>query len=130
MVAQFDGSFYVYDIISGKEFHSFKGKTSLISNVDLSADGSKMLSSQRNNLRLWDLSTGKTTVYKEKEPSYIIESAFSSNGNMALSVSGKQDKIAKLWNLKTGKIVHQVEHPARITSLLFSPDGKNAFSAN
>ena len=73
------------------------GHGHFISDVTLSSDGHFALyGSWDKTLRLWDLSTGRTTRRFEDHTKDVMSVAFSADNRQI--VSGSRDKTIKLWN--------------------------------
>merc|ERR1712013_448137 len=78
---------------------------------------------QDKTLRLWDLSTGKTTRRFEDHTKDVLSVAFSADNRQIVSAS--RDKTIKLWNtlaqckLKT----NHIGHTGYLNTVTLSPDG-------
>merc|ERR1712209_129682 len=96
------------------------------SDVVLSSDGHFALSgSWDKTLRLWDLSTGKTTRRFEDHTKDVLSVAFSADNRQI--VSAARDKTIKLWNtLAQCKYTIQEEgHTEWVSCVRFSPNNQN-----
>ncbi len=106
----------------------------IFDSVAFSSDG-KMLAAGDHRSRVWlkDLQTGKVVKFKGKKHLSKIKSVEFSSDNKTLAVGGI-DKIARVWDVVTGKEVVTFEghgksgiwtgKPQLVTSLAFAPNGK------
>jgi WD40 repeat protein len=89
--------------------------------IAVSGDGQFLASSQRENIWIWDLHTGRPWRSLQGHKDWVSTLAFSPDGKTLASSS--LDQTIKLWNWQTGKLLNTL--PAgRSTSLEFSPDGQ------
>jgi WD40 repeat protein len=93
--------------------------------------GSNILSVQKDvpekrELRvIWEQSIPESDIYK------YVPVAFSKDGKILISGSGKKDKTIKLWNVADGKLLKTLKgHQAPINSLSVSPDGRTFASGS
>ncbi|GJE99603.1 WD40 repeat domain-containing protein [Phanerochaete sordida] len=92
--------------------------------VFLSADGKLLASATGNTIAIWRLQDGLTVQRLERDGhTYSIRQiAFSPDGQRI--VSGANDNLALVWDVKTGDVVHRLEgHKENIRCVAFSLDG-------
>merc|ERR1712241_23259 len=106
------------------------GHSHFVSDVVLSSDGHFALSGAWDkNLRLWDLSTGKTTRRFEDHTKDVLSVAFSVDNRQIVSaspviVSCGWDKYVKVWNLTNCKLkTNHIGHTGYLNTVTMSPDG-------
>jgi WD40 repeat protein len=127
----------LWDISTRKRVHAFECEYGIRS-VTFSPDGQYIVSGGSNySLQLWDVSTkGLIHNFKENRKSIIERSyytfidqvSFSPDGKYVLSAS-QGDNWVKLWDVSTGKLVHNLEdYKRRVQTVSFSPDGEFALS--
>jgi WD40 repeat protein len=84
------------------------------------APGGKLAASGGEDIRLWDLATGKQ-VRRIAAPGTAL--AFSPDGKSLASV-GKGSKTIHVWEAATGKELFKLTGPRLLRAVVFSPDGK------
>merc|ERR550539_1970228 len=105
---------------------SLTGHNHFVQDVVISSDGNFALSgSWDKTLRLWDLSTGKTTRRFEDHTKDVLSVAFSADNRQI--VSAARDKTIKLWNtLAQCKYTIQEDgHRDWVSCVRFSPNNQN-----
>ena len=113
----------------------FAGHTGPVYRIDLSQDGTRVLSgSTDRTIRLWDVETGATLrVFPgdddttgdiiEGHTERVNDVAFSPDEQLMASAS--LDQTARLWDIETGETLHVLEgHTRQVMSVAFSPDGR------
>jgi WD40 repeat protein len=127
-----DGS----DVLSGSADGTFKywrngNKTitfaleepiGLVHSIAFSPDGNYALlsGSRHNTTKLWDIKTGLESITPPTHQAWVHLVAFSPDGNKALSAS--DDGIIKVWNVKTGEVMHSFSNTDRIWAAAFVPN--------
>jgi WD40 repeat protein len=121
----------IYEATSGRKAGgSLKVKDSVIRWVDLSPDGTRILTGSRDGfVRLYNFKDG-TKLNEFKHGSAIVHTAFSTDGKFILTAS-EEGKTVYLWNLEKDKQERSFDgHKDVIFAVGFSADGKKAYSAS
>jgi WD40 repeat protein len=108
----------------------WKGHKEGISSIVFSPDAQKLASGGNdNNVRLWDVQTGRLEHTFEGHSRAISSLAFSPDGQIL--ASGSFDQSIKLWDVPSRKLKLALgEHPSgQVKGVSFSPDGKFLASA-
>jgi WD40 repeat protein len=72
---------------------------------------------------LWHVKGRKLRATRDLHRGRVRSLAFSPRGGLA--ASGGQDKVVRVWEADTGKVLHTLTgYPGEVWSLAFSPDGK------
>ncbi len=133
-----DGSLRKWDIKTGECVREFLGHTGVIRGLALSKDGSFLVSGeisskglQTLNLRRWDMSSGECIrEFNWENNSVWPICAINSDGSNIVTISSTDNKIM-LWDMGTGGLIRQfIGHTARITSCIFSKDGRYLISSS
>jgi WD40 repeat protein len=91
----------------------------------LSADGRHLAFADRSDIIVWDIAAGKTKHTLAGHQHTVTALAFAPDGKLLASLS--EDETVRLWNLTTGKTVHQLLPNPQPTSLAFAPDGQTLY---
>lgn len=122
---------------TGRLVRTFDGHKTQVQCVAVSPDGRTIASGSGsyaevtgvsdNNIRLWDLNTGRAVVTLSGHQAQIIGLAFSPDGNRL--VSGARDKSIRIWSVSAGNDIRIFSTKAT-NSVAFSPDGKMVASSS
>jgi len=130
-----DNTLKLWDIESGKLSKTFVGHTDHVISVNFSPDGSYIVSgSCDKTAKLWESESGKliktfdghsdfVSLVFDGHTDCVSSVTFSPNGKKVLS--GSFDKKIKLWSVKTGNLLKELNgHKEGVYLTKFSPDGK------
>ncbi|RLS85952.1 MAG: hypothetical protein DWI06_00800 [Planctomycetota bacterium] len=135
----YDSSIKIWDAETDNKVKTLKGHTEEITSVSFSPDGKRLLSAsgdfgddknkEANNLKIWDLNTGKELAIFNKQKGSVYAATFSPDGKKI--ASGCDDGSIKIWDAETGKELQTLKgHTSWVTSVSFSPDGKKIASGS
>ncbi len=97
--------------------------------VAFSPDGKTLASAGGEEVRLWDVTTGKNIATLEGHTDWALCVAFSPDGTIL--ASGSADKTVRLWNIRTSKNTAKLEgHAGWVQAVAFSPDGRTLVSGS
>ena len=98
----------------------------------VSPDGSRFAVSLANGrFRICATTDGREMLTVKATPEYVTALAFAPDGNTIVSGAGYTDATIQLWDVRTGAHRGTLEgHRSWVTSLAFSRDGRELFSAS
>lgn len=108
----------IWDVLSEKALVSLPQQTDIVTAVEYSADGTKMLTGTWiQSIQVWDAATGKRLCSVEAFPG---TPHFSPDGKYFAGSSGKSVRI---WSVETGKVLMEFDgHTDTVVTLNFSKD--------
>jgi WD40 repeat protein/serine/threonine protein kinase len=103
-------------------------------NVAFCPDGRRLATGgEGNTLKIWDLERGGEllqTLHGHSGEVYTITFRSDEKGRWLIA-SGAEDSTVKVWDGRTGKLVHTFRsHTGLVSSLAFSPDGQCLYSGS
>ncbi|ABU59539.1 WD40 domain-containing protein [Roseiflexus castenholzii] len=105
--------------------------TGKITSLAWSADSTLLASgaSDDNEIRIWDVSTGRVVRRLSGHTGWIRSIAFAPNGT--LLASGSTDQTVRIWDAATGQLLATLSgHTGFIGGVVFSPDSTTLASAS
>ena len=118
------GVIRVWDAATGEKLAELKGHTKCIFSIAMSPDGRTLVSAGSDDVRFWDLATGKS----------IEGPAIQSKGMVALSDKMFAVKLTHttigLCDNSTGAEIRRLEAPSYIQWMTFSADGRRLASTH
>lgn len=118
----------IWDIHRGELIHTLEGHKEDIRDMAFSPDSSLIASgSEDKTVRLSNVQDGKATHVLEGHEGSITRVAFSPDGGVLTSASGN---TVRLWDPRTGKLAHTLDHGNWVFDMAFSPDGRGLASGS
>ena len=117
---------HLYSVQGHKALGEWGVAGNIINDMDISADGGKILLGFRNGkASIIDVKLNKITTF-EKHRLDINSVSLSDDGEMAFT--GSSDKKARVWLTSSGEDVHEFSHGSRVNHVSISSDGKVGFT--
>ncbi len=106
----------------------FASTFGIIASVAFSPDGNRLVISDSNGDIYLSDQHGKQILICEEHIGLVWKVAF--NPAQPVIASCGHDRIVRLWDSNTGKLLHRLEgHQSDLTAIAFSPDGQSLASA-
>ncbi|MFX1391202.1 MAG: TIR domain-containing protein [Promethearchaeota archaeon] len=114
----------IWELETGRSFHTLEGHEQEVTAVNISSDGSKIVTgSEDKTVKLWNLKTGNMLRNFTGHDGAIFGVLITPNNKYIISIS--EDKTAKIWNWYNKNLLRTLEgHNFSINSVDISPDGK------
>ncbi len=124
-----DRTVRLWKLNSGKELRQISGYSNAITSLAISPDGKILVTgSLEKAIKIRQFGSGQL-VRSLRETYKILTVAFSPDGETF--ASGGSDGLARLWNLKTGKVLQEFAgHSDFVSAVSFSRDGKILLSGD
>lgn len=140
LAANRDKTIKILDAVSGKELQSFTGPKSYVNTVAFSPSENKIiaasgdyfknLQSSPDDIRVWDVNTGKELFKLCESTDWYTSASFSPDEKTILS-SSLYNKNCTLWDAETGKELKVFNgHTDDVNIAAFLPDGKKFISGS
>jgi WD40 repeat protein len=129
LTGSMDHSMRLWNVANGNEVRRFP-HNAWVMGVCFSPDGRWGLSSTENgDVVLWNLETGRDSNHFKGHAGAVESVAFSPDGRHALTGGGGDGDGVRLWDVRSGKEVRQLDKDGTLT-IAFSPDGRRALTGH
>ena len=123
----------VWDAERGNYMHYMKGRGYVYHDIDISPDGTQLLTASSDTLiNIWDLGSARKVYNLKGHKDGVTNVKFSIDGQKIISYS--LDTTVKIWNALNQKLLFSLSGPEidkydRKIDLRFSKDGKTIYAA-
>ena len=98
-----------------------------VDSLDVSPDGERVVTSTRDEIRIWDLATRGELVALGRRRARHVSVAFDPTGRYVASTCA--DKTVRLWDGRTGEQIANLRgHHGLVADVAFHPDGRQIAS--
>jgi WD40 repeat protein len=128
-----DGLARVWDLRSGRRLATLRGHRHPVSIVDISPNGALVVTASRisssgegeGTARVWELPSGRLLT-KLVSDSEGLQSAVLSPDSLRIITTTEVDSFdpAKIWDSRTGKLLHKIGPPGETAFATWAPDGR------
>jgi len=126
LTGSWDGTLRLWDLSTGETSYTFVGHEKDVLSVAFNADNTKIVSGSRDKtIKLWNvLGQCKYTLTDDGHTDWVSCVRFSPAGESEVIVSCGWDKLVKVWDLTTCKLIKDlVRHTGCLNTVTVSPDG-------
>ncbi|TYK65272.1 WD40 repeat domain-containing protein [Colwellia echini] len=120
----------VWDLTQNQRLYNWAqeqdSSDNLVLAIDISDNASHVLTANRDNFALWNLTTGKSEGYWQVRESHIRDIAVSNGGDYLLI--GKSNGTVVHVNVDTGRRLEFLGHKEKINTVDMLPNGRVAMS--
>jgi WD40 repeat protein len=121
VTASSDGTARIWDVRSGRELVKLEGHATPVTSARFDGSGKRVVTTSLD-VRIWDTETGQQIAVLTGHEGRIESASFDPAGNRV--VSAGFDQTARIWDVKSGKLLATQKHPGWLRSAEFSPDGR------
>lgn len=115
-----DGTIRVWETLIGRQTMKIDTYARSVPAVRFSGDGQRLIAAVDNEIKIWDLATGRLVQRLQGHRGAVTTLDLCSNG--LLLASGSEDASIRLWNLGDGGGSHLLTgHSGRIGAVAFCP---------
>lgn len=126
------GIVQMYEVETGHLLHVFEGHYGLMRCIDVSSNGSRILSGtafRDTTVRLWDVNSESCLQIMEGHSDGVYDVAFGPTQRRALT--GSRDGTIRIWDLETGMCLQVFKrHSYHVHSVLWSKDERRVLSSS
>lgn len=121
-----DGEVVLWDAQSGERLRQFNAHSDAVYGLDISPDGSQIVTAAGQDLFLWDLATG-TVRHAYGHPTNIRNAAFGPNGKTIVTAAGSN---GYLWDARNGSLKFAMGHHQSLYDVAISGNGQYVATAS
>lgn len=111
----------IWNITTREELFSLEGHKWHISSMSFSPDG-RWFTTGAESTKIWDVTTGQIVQTFGNPLEQVSSVCFSSDGRY-LATAGSF-KMARIWDISSGKVHLALDDPGHVLCVCFSPDGQ------